>query len=324
MERPSWAFTETAVIFKYYENSFKRVFILEGLDHHFDVLPLFTERDFCFITIPCHTTAWNFTFARKCLESQNPSLPLSNFVYLANTTQQINQATSNGFRALLFNHNALLDEKIYRIAYSSNRRYSIVLNTRPERDFKRPYLAKQVDNIAIIQGYNFRKDDFMDLNELNPKFINSHRLSVSDVVDVYNSAEVGGIFSAREGACYSSSEYLLCGLPVISTHSEGGRDIWYNQFNSIVCDATEVAVYEAVNEAKHKLQTGEFSRERIRAMHVCQQYVMRDNFCRLAASICEVSESDSIQMFYLHLAKTNKLQHKIKINQLPDYIHSMP
>ncbi len=322
MERPSWAFTETAVIFKYYENDFKRVFVLEGLDHHFEALPLFTEKDFCFVTIPCHTSAWNFDFARKCVEYQNPGLPLSNFTFLANTTDQLNQAVSNGFGALLFNHNALLDEKIYRIQNPSHRPYSIVLNTRPERNFKRPHLAKQVDNIAIIQGYNFRKDDFMDLNELNPKFINSRRLSVSDVVNVYNSSEVGGIFSAEEGACYSSSEYLLCGLPVVSTPSKGGRDIWYNQWNSIVCDATEASVSEAVTKAKQKLQTGEFSRERIRAMHVSQQYIMRDNFCSLAANVCEISDSDSIRIFNMHLAKTNKLQHKIRIDQLPGYIHS--
>jgi hypothetical protein len=34
----------------------------------------------------------------------------------------------------------------------------------------------------------------------------------------------------------ASSEYLLCGIPVVSTPSKGGRDVWYDSYNSIVVD----------------------------------------------------------------------------------------
>eukprot|EP00967_Tisochrysis_lutea_P010454 scaffold11991_cov21-Tisochrysis_lutea.AAC.1 len=37
--------------------------------------------------------------------------------------------------------------------------------------------------------------------------------------DIKKSA-TGGVFSALEGACYASTEILLCGCPVISTPSE--------------------------------------------------------------------------------------------------------
>jgi glycosyltransferase involved in cell wall biosynthesis len=322
MDRPSWAFSDTAIIFKYYEDSSKRVFVLEGLDHHFDILSLFTPKDYLLITIPCHVTEWNPRFALKCLEDQNPGYPPSNITFLANTKEQELQARSVGFKSIFFNQNALLDEATYWLERDAETVYDLVLNTRPERNFKRPYLAKSVPNLAVIQGYNFRKDDYMDLHELEPAFLNETRLTTQDVVQIYNQSMVGGIFSEKEGACYSSSEYLLCGLPVISTPSEGGRDVWYNKWNSIICDPTESAVQEAVSLAKYNLATGIFNTQRIRAMHVSTQYKMRDTFCSLISKIGNFSEAGSWSMLHNHLLKTNKLQHKIKMNMVESYLVS--
>jgi glycosyltransferase involved in cell wall biosynthesis len=131
---------------------------------------------------------------------------------------------------------------------------------------------------------------------------------------------VGGIFSEKEGACYSSSEYLLCGLPVVSTRSEGGRDEWYNKWNSIICDPIESAVSEAVSRAKYNLKKGIFNRHRIRAMHVSKQYEMRNIFCDHVSSICEISEASSYSLLQDHLHNTNKLQHKISIDKAQFYI----
>lgn len=95
-----------------------------------------------------------------------------------------------------------------------------------------------------------------------------------------NSSSVGGIFSATEGACYASTEYLLCGLPVVSTASSGGRDIWYTPNNSIIVEATESAVAAGVQEAMVKLQTGEFDRAAIRSGAVRMAEQFRAKFVR--------------------------------------------
>jgi len=89
-------------------------------------------------------------------------------------------------------------------------------------------------------------------------------LSSSDVAAVLNASRVGGIFSAEEGACYASTEYLLCGLPVVSTASTGGRHVWYTPQNSVVVEATPAAVATGVCQALLKLRTGEFDRQEIR------------------------------------------------------------
>ena len=68
----------------------------------------------------------------------------------------------------------------------------------------------------------------------------------------YNRARVGLILSEKEGACFASMEYLLCGLPVVSTPSIGGRDVFWDDRFVIVCDPTPEAVAGAVQEIKRR------------------------------------------------------------------------
>jgi glycosyltransferase involved in cell wall biosynthesis len=95
---------------------------------------------------------------------------------------------------------------------------------------------------------------------------------------VLNSSSIGGMFSATEGACYASTEYLMCGLPVVSTASTGGRDIWYTPHNSIIVEANETAVAAGVQEALVKLRTGEFDRAEIRGAAVRMAEEFRADF----------------------------------------------
>jgi glycosyltransferase involved in cell wall biosynthesis len=79
-------------------------------------------------------------------------------------------------------------------------------------------------------------------------YINSSVLTPTEVAIEVSKSKVGLILSEMEGACYSSSEYLLSGIPVVSTWSKGGREIWYNDYNSIICNPNEDEVAEAVTE----------------------------------------------------------------------------
>lgn len=59
-------------------------------------------------------------------------------------------------------------------------------------------------------------------------------------------AGVGLILSAAEGSSYASMEYLLAGLPVVSTPSKGGRDVFFDPEHCLICDADPRAVRDAV------------------------------------------------------------------------------
>lgn len=72
------------------------------------------------------------------------------------------------------------------------------------------------------------------------------------IVNYLNESKIGGIFSEIEGQCIAFGEYLLCGLPIISTFCSGGREVFYNEKNSIMCEANEEYVFEAFKIALKK------------------------------------------------------------------------
>src|SRR6185295_12190358 len=70
------------------------------------------------------------------------------------------------------------------------------------------------------------------------------------VVSLMNRAAVGLCLSAVEGSMRVSMEYRLCGTPVVSTRSTGGRDRYFVGPHVRVVDDDADAVAAAVRELK--------------------------------------------------------------------------
>lgn len=309
IEPPGWAFKDHNIIIPYYISNKLRIFVMEGLEHNFHILKYFQPTDYIFIYIPWHFDEYNFNYGVKCMKQCNPNYNIDNIIFMCPNQNNMDICKKLGLQSILCNHNCFIDENKFVIK-ENERIYQAVLNCRPEK-WKRPYLAKQVDNLAIIKGYNFRKDEYYDMTQLNPKYINNDkRLTEEEVVDMYSKSMVGMILSEKEGACYSSSEFLLCGLPVISTHSVGGRDIWYNEKNSIVCDATEDAVAASVEIAINRLKSGEFNRMEIRKLHIMQSMEHRMNMIDMTVKIFQKHNimEDANLLFSNNFFKYNRMK----------------
>ena len=155
-----------------------------------------------------------------------------------------------------------MDERIFHPLPDRQVRFGAVYDARLSR-FKRHSLAAEVPNLALITylyegrvdpGYRavlvpivarahvFNGDPFSDAYR---------RLSPQEVNQALSQCEVGLALSREEGAMYSSIQYLLAGLPVVSTPSEGGRDDFYHPDYVRIADATPRAVAEAVSELRH-------------------------------------------------------------------------
>ena len=167
--------------------------------------------------------------------------------------------------------------------YNSIRKYDLVIDS-AFHEYKNVEIAKQIKNTLHIGYFKYIKKDTDDkvvpsygilANFTNGDYkkIEKHQINI-----YYNQSLIGGIFSECEGACFASSQYLLCGLPVISIKSFGGRDIWYNEYNSIICENNEDSVYEAIELAKSKIISGEFNRDKIRELHLKQMNEHRNIF----------------------------------------------
>jgi hypothetical protein len=88
---------------------------------------------------------------------------------------------------------------------------------------------KYIKNLCIIDKYVMKP-------RVECSFYNTQVLSKKEINEYINKSKIGLMMSEVEGASWASLEYLLCGLPVISCKSKGGRDVFYNSNNSIIID----------------------------------------------------------------------------------------
>jgi hypothetical protein len=76
------------------------------------------------------------------------------------------------------------------------------------------------------------------------------KLAPSEMCQAINRARVGLCLSQVEGGNYAATEYMLCGLPVVSTPSQGGRDYFLDPEVSRIVPPDTVHVARAVAELK--------------------------------------------------------------------------
>ena len=219
----------------------------------------------------------------------------TNPIFCAPDDYSFNILKNNNINCVLANHNAFLNEDVYNIINNTDKKYDLCINSCFE-PYKRRHLANKIKNSVNIgyfqTEYEIKNNMINNYNGFFPNFKNNIRtreeykiLSTEEIVKYYNESLIGGIFSPCEGACYSSSEQLLCGIPIISTHSKGGRDVWYNDDNSIICDDNETAVYDAFILAKKNIENGKFKPEKIRSMHIELMEKHRDNLTNAVLDI---------------------------------------
>jgi hypothetical protein len=192
-------------------------------------------------------------------------------VFLACSREELRSMSRAGLRVIFVHHNAFLDENVLYLDASVKeelRVHSLIVNSRFDT-VKRLELAADVE-AAIFVGSLFR-DKFpspsvYNLTRRAVNFVNGtfRKLDPAAVTRLMHSAHLGGIFSELEGGNYATTEYLLCGLPVISTPSKGGRDEYFDDTNSIIVDATTSAVAAGVEAGLARLRAGSFNRSAIR------------------------------------------------------------
>lgn len=101
--------------------------------------------------------------------------------------------------------------------------------------------------------------------------------SGAKISDYLAAAKCGLVLSAREGASFCSSEYLLCGLPVVDTPAMGGRNVLYPAEYVKYASATRESVGEAIEFWKERQP----ERRLVRAAWLAKAAVHRKAFSQL-------------------------------------------
>ena len=183
--------------------------------------------------------------------------PHHKFIYLCNTEGQRINFKNEGLNAIFFSNNALIDTKIFEPLGAIYKQFDAVYDAKFS-SFKRHYLAREIDSLAFVYYYDPVNDQdcfeeikclFPHAHFFNAELSTSYRLlTPSEVNQCLNACKVGLCLSSVEGAMYASIQYLLSGLPVVSTRSKGGRDVFFDEEYALIVEDHPDAVKEGVEE----------------------------------------------------------------------------
>jgi glycosyltransferase involved in cell wall biosynthesis len=224
-----------------------------------DLRPLFSQLrgKKSYFLIPFWHDIREYDQLRRFVEDQKRREPLHEFYFLANTEEQVLELRKRSLQAEFVNHNALIDERLFFPIASVEKKYDAIYDAQIA-PFKRHELAKKIDSLALVcyvhggltsaeyvkktrallshaYWFNYSGEEWRGLN-------------FNEVNLALNQARVGLCLSEREGAMYASIQYLLCGLPIVSTPSRGGRDVFFHEDYVRIVAPEPDAVAEAVRD----------------------------------------------------------------------------
>lgn len=308
---PSYVWPNPAFPFRVYLDHPKcRIFIIENVHHNFNWLrdwgSHFRETDYFFVLCGWYHSPAFAAEANTLFEFLG--LNRRQFFFLFNCEQERHNLTSHGFSGEVVAQNAWLDEKLVMKPLPVEKRYRAIYVAR-RTAFKRHMLASKVSELALVAGINHGNAPAPLPDHV---YLNDKQLTPEQVCEKINEAHCGLLLSEVEGACFASSEYLLCGIPVVSTPSLGGRDIWYDSYNSIVCDPNPDDIAAAVEEFV-RTPRDPF---RIRENHIKLAKDFRRKFVDLLANVLAqhgVHDIDAAQFF------EENFIHKMRTSYKPDF-----
>jgi glycosyltransferase involved in cell wall biosynthesis len=223
--------------------------------------------------------------------------------------------------------NAFIDEKVFKIHPNTEKKFNAIYNARVD-PFKRHLLTKKIDKIAYIyyncsekEGTRYSKAIHRILK--NGTFLNDDpqtnsykKLNSYQVCRYYNESRVGLCLSEKEGGMYVSTEYLLSGLPVVTTPNIGGRNFFFEDEFCKIAEPNACAIRDAVLE----LSGRNISPEKIRKKTIIKILRQRKIFCDLIQSIYDKENINRKFSDEWDTVFTHRLCHRIQNWQVISYI----
>jgi len=224
----------------------------------------FGERDAWFLLSP----TWSIEAPEVAADLRRQAVLLRrnhrhrNLIFMCNTEQEASQLRALGEAAVFHNKTCSTSESVFRPLPEIPIEFDAIYNAQLAK-WKRHQLARHIERCAFIF---YRGTVGSSTEQQEQKTIARHalrapghvflnrfdetntpvRMTPEEVNHHLNRARVGLCLSRVEGAMFASTEYLLAGLPVVSTPSRGGRDVYFDKDFCLVVEADRKAVAEAV------------------------------------------------------------------------------
>ena len=230
--------------------------------------------------------------------------PGHRLVFLCNTEQEVAQMQEVGEAALFHIKTSVVSEHVFRPLDDVPVEFDAIYNAQL-RPWKRHELSLGVercaflyyrdetgpntarDEAALIAGHTARAPGHVFINRLDEQGF-AVRLAPDEVNAELNRASVGLCLSEVEGPMFASVEYLLAGLPVVSTPSRGGRQHFLDNDYCLTVDPDPRSVAEAVAA----LRARQIPREYVRQQTLERMRPQRQAFIDLLNRILADAGSD--------------------------------
>jgi glycosyltransferase involved in cell wall biosynthesis len=215
--------------------------------------------------------------------------PLHEVIFLCNNEEERRLIAAVGGNAMFSNHNLMISEDVFRPLPDVSVEFDAVYNGRISHT-KRHYLAFDIERLIHIavsigelppagaRAFIRRLQAQSPLHRIANPITGgmTGRLSPQEVNRVYNQAAVGLCLSASEGAMCASMEYLMAGLPVVSTPNLGGRDVYFDPDYCMIAEPDPAAIRRAVETLRDRAIPREEIRNRTLAKVRAQRLELID------------------------------------------------
>ena len=250
-----------------------------------------------FLIYPCSSIEAPDASA-KIIEAANAHLktfPSHQLAFLCNTAAEKEILSRGGLTAHLLNKNFMVADSIFRPLSQEQIQFDAVYYASFVPDCRHD-LASKIGRVAYVScGSTIMQElERKGLERLLPlptrhALINPIQnglpigLPPEGVNAALNRAAVGLCLSKVEGSTAATMEYMLAGLPVVTTPSIGGREIYFDHEYCTICEPNSVAVRDAVVAMKAR----NIPREYIRARTLSKIDPDRQRFLSLIDDLTE-------------------------------------
>jgi glycosyltransferase involved in cell wall biosynthesis len=169
------------------------------------------------------------------------------------------------------------------------------------RPFKRIELASKIDKLYVLTyrcAPDYVTNGENDLSKLVP-YLSSNTKWNKDFINgkeaistLISKSKVGLALSKKEGAMWASMQYLMCGVPIVSTVSKGGRDFFFDEDYVLITKDT----IDDIEKAVGVLSSKNLSSKQIRKMTLEKVNKERLKFVKLIKKLSK-DESKTVQQW---------------------------
>lgn len=149
----------------------------------------------------------------------------ANLHFITNEKSEARWLMLLGQKATCLGHNLHVRDGFFTPDPATPKRYDAVYAA-TMAPYKRIELAREIERLVFVTYVTHQEE--WDLHAYEPRLrhadFNRRFISREDVRECFRASNVGLALSAAEGAMFSCTEYLLCGLPVVTTPNRGGRN----------------------------------------------------------------------------------------------------